>query len=293
MMKRGKEKVTKVEFIDVSVDLLWGDPHKILRSEHPPMPQLILHLILILHQKQFWYERFILRFGVVVEALMFNLLNLTTMEKKLFNVKGIRVFNDANGAQNVRVYLDGIYQAFAKGEDEVFDVKDYDSVTFYRSQLVNAIEEYDANIGFSLRNRIAEANADDSMSNKNRAVERILVDSLVGGAIVLSLELVKHGTVVSRTINGEKTEGPLQRDEVFRNILGVALAEDGAVMVACDSKLHKMQLLGVKINPIEMLDALEKIEEQTRKSYAKKHEAVLAELTELCADSKPIFGDKK
>lgn len=286
--------MTKVEFIDVSVDLLWRDPHKILRSEHPPMPQLILHRVLILHQKQFWYERFILRFGVVVEALMFNLLNLTKMEKKLFNVKNLRVFNDANEAQVIRLYLDGTYQAFAKGADGVtFDVADYDSVTFYRSQLINAIEEFDANIGFALRNRIAEANADDSVFNKNSAVQRILSDALVGGSIVLSFELMKAGTVVSRTVDGEKVETPLERDEVFRGILGVALAENGAVMVACDNKLHKMQLLGVKVNPIEMLDALEKIDEQVRKAYAKKNEAALAELTTLCADSKPNFGDKK
>lgn len=215
------------------------------------------------------------------------------MEKKLFNVKGIRVFNDANNAQNVRLYLDGTYQAFKSLNGVTFDVTKYDSVTFYRSQLVNEIEEFDTNAGFSLRNRIAEANADDNVYNKNKAVERILDDALVGGSIVLSLELMKAGTVVSRTVDGEKVETPLERDEVFRGILGVALAENGAVMVACDNKLHKMQLLGVKVNPIEMLDALEKIDDQVRKSYAKKHEAVLAELTELCADSKPIFGDKK
>lgn len=216
------------------------------------------------------------------------------MEKKLFNVKGIRVFNDANEAQVIRLYLDGTYQAFAKGADGVtFDVADYDSVTFYRSQLINAIEEFDANIGFALRNRIAEANADDSVFNKNSAVQRILSDALVGGSIVLSFELMKAGTVVSRTVDGEKVETPLERDEVFRGILGVALAENGVVMVACDNKLHKMQLLGVKVNPIEMLDALEKIDEQVRKAYAKKNEAALAELTALCADSKPNFADKK
>ena len=208
------------------------------------------------------------------------------MEKKIFNVSGIRVFNEeATGSLQVRMSLDGSYQRYEADETEGYKLVEDNRITFYASAVKAAIIAADDKAeGFFALNAKALHESDTLQLVLGRMIE--------GQSIALGFEHVAEGNAVPGREDGDVAT----RDMIVKSILGVTLSQKGKTIIATSAAAEDARIDAMMFGTAITQADIDAIKSNTAKAiaatYDAHHAADVAALEELVKDSKPMFKTK-